>query len=487
MIGFMPEIYPDELIYSTLARYANRSGYLLNRAISEELFENSQIQPDILFLNRYKSEVIEILTKNKTMDDLIRHHTMFNNYGLFLMKERLNDAYDSFIHMAGNYRQKLPKTLSGHEKTLKYCPVCAQQDLLKYSETYWHRSWQIEDIEICPIHHCQLHSTNISLSAKAFSKFISAQEVVPNNAEIIYSENKRQIELAKYMYEVFQQDFELDNNFSVGDFLHSHLQRTKYVSPRGQQRNMELLYDDFMNYYATLPYQKFNEMYHLQKLFNNKRMKFIGVCMLGMFLNITPYDLVHRSLPEYNVIDEFDRQVYSYRNQGFKYTEIAKKMNASYDVVKLIGEGRYNATKKLKRQSHNKGGVRAIDWNKKDLQMLPLVKKALQEMWKNSENDCCPIRITTFAVTKKLNVHSKYFTKLPECKKEIKKYEESFPVFWARKVAWAVNFIAENGHTLNWKGIRELTNLKRENYKKCLPYLEGYLDDKTLVYELKNL
>ena len=44
------------------------------------------------------------------------------------------------------------------------------------------------------------------------------------------------------MYEVFQQDFELDNNFSVGDFLHSHLQRTKYVSPRGQQRNMELLY-----------------------------------------------------------------------------------------------------------------------------------------------------------------------------------------------------------------------------------------------------
>lgn len=283
MIGFMPEIYPDELIYSTLARYANRSGYLLNRAIVEELLENPQIQPDILFLNRYTSEVIEILTKNKTMDDLIRHHTMFNNYGLFLMKERLNDAYDSFIHMAGNYRQKLPKTLSGHEKTLKYCPVCAQQDLLKYSETYWHRSWQIEDIEICPIHHCHLYSTNISLSAKAFSKFISAQEVVPNNAEIIYSENKRQIELAEYMYEVFQQDFELDNNFSVGDFLHSYLQGTKYVSPRGQQRNMELLYGDFMNYYATLPYQKFNEMHHLQKLFNNKRMKFIGVCMRECF------------------------------------------------------------------------------------------------------------------------------------------------------------------------------------------------------------
>ena len=28
MIGFMPDFYPDELVYSLLARYYQRSGYL---------------------------------------------------------------------------------------------------------------------------------------------------------------------------------------------------------------------------------------------------------------------------------------------------------------------------------------------------------------------------------------------------------------------------------------------------------------------------
>ena len=55
MLGFLPEIYPDELLYSLMARYANRSGYLLYRAVAEELFFKPKELPNILFLNRYKA------------------------------------------------------------------------------------------------------------------------------------------------------------------------------------------------------------------------------------------------------------------------------------------------------------------------------------------------------------------------------------------------------------------------------------------------
>lgn len=151
MLGFLPEIYPDELLYSLMARYANRSGYLLYRAVAEELFFKPKELPNILFLNRYKDNVQNRLTKNKSMDSLIQHYTMFNNYGLFLPVERKKEAYDSLLDGDSDYHQKLQMSKSGKDKTLKFCPVCAQHDLQNYSETYWHRSWQIEDIEISPV------------------------------------------------------------------------------------------------------------------------------------------------------------------------------------------------------------------------------------------------------------------------------------------------------------------------------------------------
>ena len=58
MLGFLPEIYPDELLYSLMARYANRSGYLLYRAVVEELLINSKERLNILFLNQYTDNVI---------------------------------------------------------------------------------------------------------------------------------------------------------------------------------------------------------------------------------------------------------------------------------------------------------------------------------------------------------------------------------------------------------------------------------------------
>lgn len=487
MLGFLPEIYPDELLYSLMSRYANRSGYLLYRAVAEELFCKPKELPNILFLNQYTDNVQSILTKNKSMDSLIQHHTMFNNYGLFLPIERKKEAYDSLLDGDRDYHQKLQMSKSGKEKTLKFCPVCAQYDLQNCSETYWHRSWQIEDIEICPIHHCYLQNTDISLRAKTSPAFITAEDIVPNNADIINSKNERQIELAKYMHEVFNQDTDFDNPVLVGEFLHSRLEGTKYLSPRGQQRNISKLQKDFVEYYKDLENNDFVEIAQIQKVFTNKSYKFKNICMLGMFLNIKPYDLVNRILPEHNQIDRFEKQIHLYHEQGMNYREIAEKLDASYDVVKMIGAGRYGASKKVKKQSHNKCGAKIKDWNNEDLQMLPKVKKIISDLWEDESKNNRPRRITTCAITQKLNVHSKQFEMMPLCKKEIKKYEESFPEFWAREVFWAVNYIHKNGYVLNWKQLRNLTNLNRKNYQKCIPFLGRFFDDELLIFTLKNL
>ena len=57
MLGFLPEIYPDELLYSLMARYENRSGYMLYQTLAEELLINPKERLNILFLNQYTENV----------------------------------------------------------------------------------------------------------------------------------------------------------------------------------------------------------------------------------------------------------------------------------------------------------------------------------------------------------------------------------------------------------------------------------------------
>ena len=61
MIGFMPEPYPDELVYSVLSRYHSQSGHLVFRASAEALFTDPLARPDVAFVNRYTEELLGVL------------------------------------------------------------------------------------------------------------------------------------------------------------------------------------------------------------------------------------------------------------------------------------------------------------------------------------------------------------------------------------------------------------------------------------------
>lgn len=487
MIAYFPEIYPDELLYSLLARFYTKSGYPCYWYAAEDLFISKTVRPDIEFVNQYTPTAMQMITKDMSKADMILNHTMFPYYGRFLSLERREKAYESLVNMQGNYHNLLPmvKRKTDSKRYLRYCPMCAEADREKYGESYWHRVHQMQGIDICPLHKCYLMDSDVIISGKTSPTLVAAETVIP---EIINSplicDNEIECKIAQYMADIFQSELDLQGDITVGEFLHSKMTNTKYRSIRGEQRNITLFHTDFMDYYKNLPDNTFTQLWQIQKVLNGYRCNFNEICMLTMFLNIPVADLINMKLPEKTQEQRFDEEIFRLHEQGLKYPEIAKRLNASINVVKPIGEKRYG-TEHKKMKNPLKSGAKAYAWQQIDKDTLPFVKEAIRQL--QGDEISRPKKVTVFAVEKMLNLPSKRISLyLPMCKAEIEKYEESQEQYWAREVVWAVNKIIREGDVLNWKHIRNLTNMRKCDLTACIPYLNMFVDDK-LVNQIKGL
>lgn len=156
MIAYFPTAYPDELLYSQLARYYTKSGYMAYTFAAEDLFVSKTVRPDMDFINSYTPDLFQAITRKMPMEMVIEKHTMFPYYGRFLPLERRKKAFQALVSMSGNYRNLLaiPNSKNGKVRCLRYCPLCVAHDREQYGEAYWHRVHQMIGIHVCPVHQC---------------------------------------------------------------------------------------------------------------------------------------------------------------------------------------------------------------------------------------------------------------------------------------------------------------------------------------------
>lgn len=486
MIVYLPTAYPDELLYSQLARYYTKSGYMAYTFAAEELFASKTVRPDMDFINSYTPTALQAITRNMPMETVVEKHTMFPCYGRFLPKERRQRAFQSLVSMKGNYHNLLPITQNknGEVRCLRYCPACAANDREQYGEAYWHRIHQIIGIHVCQIHRCYLMDSGVTISGKATPSLKTAEEMILQSESCVFADNEIEIRIAAYMAEVFQADVDMDSCVTVGEFLHSKMAYTKYRSVRGEQRNIALFHEDFKEYYRDLHQNRFTELWQIQKVLTNNRVNFCEICLMAMFLGIKADKLVHMELPKKSQQQLFDEKVYTLHEQGLKYPAIAKILNAPYEIVKAIGERRYGTYHKPSKMLL-KSGMRPNNWRQIDEDTLPLVKAAISQLQGNGTTR--PKKVTTFAVEKILHLSSKKISlHLAKCLAEIQRHEESQEQYWAREVAWAVRQIEDSGVPLTWRKVRDLTNMRRRDFEACLPYISDYADTE-LAEQILNL
>lgn len=485
MIAYFPAPYPDELLYSQLSRYYTKSGYIAHTYAAEELYVSKIVRPDMEFVNVFTPDALRMITRGTTMENVVLKHTMFPYYGRFLPLERRQRAFKALVSMTGNYRNLLPipQSKTGQPRYLQYCPACANHDRKRYGETYWHRTHQMIGMNVCPVHGCYLMNSNVIISGKAPPMLKSAEEVIPVSEKITEAhEIKRR--LAVYMEEVFQADVDMQSDIAVGQFLHSRMANTKYRSVRGEQRNIALLHSDFLEFYQGLSGNWFTEYWQIQKLLNNDRINFYEICLMALFLEVPADNMVNMTLPEKSQQQLFDEEVYRLHDAGLKYPEIAERLNASYNIVKAIGERRYGTYHKPPKIPL-KSGAKPQDWQQIDIDTLPLVKDAIRQL--RGDGTARPRRVTVFAVEKMLHLTSKKISLyLPQCLAEIRKHEETQEQYWAREVVWAANQLRAAGVPLVWRRIRELTNMRRRDLDACAPYIPNYADT-LMIEELSSI
>lgn len=477
MIAYFPTIHPDELLYSQLARYYTKSGYMAYTFAAEELFVSKTVRPDIEFVNTYTPAAVQAITRNLPMEKVVEKHTMFPYYGRFLPSERRQKAFQAMVSMAGNYRNLLaiPQNKNSKARCLRYCPLCAAHDREQYGEAYWHRIHQMIGTPVCPVHGCYLVDSRVIISGKAAPSLVTAEEVIPLSESCVYSDNKLECDVAAYMADIFQADVDVESGVTVGEYLHSRMANTPYRSVRGEQRNIALFHTHFMEYYRDLPDNWFTELWQIQKVLTGYRVNFYVICLMAFFLNITADELVQMELPEKTQQQLFDEEIYRLHEQGLKYPAIAKALNASYETVKAIGERRYGTYHKMPKEPL-RSGAKPQNWKQIDEDTLPLVKDAIRRL--HGDGTTRPKKVTIFAVEKMLRLSSKRISlHLPKCLAEIQHHQESQEQYWAREIVWAVRQVEKTGSALTWRKVRDLTNMRRRDFEACLLYIPDYADE----------
>lgn len=341
MICTFPNIYPDELVYSWFARYKIRSGHISYSGVARDLFETPTVKPNIEFINPLSKETLNIITKYMSLDQLIMQHTMFPLYARFLPLERRKDAYNLMIQMNRSYVDALflKKGKTTKQRFLRYCPVCTALDRKQYGETFWHRLHQIDNVASCPIHNCHLIDSSLEITSNGTPSLITAEALVPFVSNIIIEENRKQLGVNEYIKSIFESDFNMECSTPIGAFLHSKLEYTSYVTARGEQRNMKLLFSSFSQFYASIANNPIQEQWQLGKIFQGSRLNTYDIGLVGFFLNIPVHELVNMApMPDKPQHQIFDERIIDLHKKGFNYRKIAKIMGASYDSVKFIGE-----------------------------------------------------------------------------------------------------------------------------------------------------
>ena len=475
-IAYFPEIYEDELFYSVIGRYYDHSGYISFTGVLDDCFQNSKIRIDKEFIKNLKPEIISVITRQLSLEQIVEDHTMYAYYGKFLEKERQLGAKNALLSMSGDFSKLLgvPQNRTREKRYLKLCPMCVFEDRKNVGEAYIHRNHQLWNVKVCMKHNCYLVDTGVSMDSKTGVVAQSAEYLWKlQPSEVRMCENDTEMRYAKYNVDLFHSS--VDENLRIHQFIRSKLAGTVYRSHRGESCYFNRLFDAMKVYYKGTSVMDGMTEGHIQRLLLGKRIVFHEISAVLLFLEIDGMEL--EVLQRDDITENFDKEVEVLVHQGKHINEIARNMNVSPSIIRYSIDQmkKENSTVQKNYSSVNRKGY---DWNRMDREMFPIVQEKIRKMKVLDEHR--PQKISNYAIRKKLGLAQHYLDHMKLCREEIEKNQETDEEYHARKIVWALQQMEKMNYPIKWWRITSISKVEKDKFFECMEELKQMISEKVI-------
>lgn len=498
MLPFFPEPYPDELLYSILARYHVRSGNTSPKMTMNELFGSISITA-VYDLPSH----LESLHKNTSfynehsLYQLIINHTLYPYYQPFIPPERAQVILKSMKENRGNFIHSIAGIMATSVSTPKYfkfCWKCIKEDQDLYGEIYWHRVHQTPGVKLCTKHGEFLQDSLVLIHGLNRHEFVAASfekcMVKCQDSILNFDEKAKLAYFSKEIEWLFINSIQPRPLNWYQERYISLLYKAGLSSREGFV-DQDALFYRFIGFYGNRVLAALgsdvvmnDESSWLRAIVRKHRKTFHPIRHLLLiifltesfkrFLNVdlNPISLKHiktmRVKPTLNIADnDVNTNKEQYR---FLWLELQKKYpNLSKTQIRKesprIFTWLYRWDREwLDQNSPRKGPVLVINtrvnWVERDKSVLVKVQKAVEKL-KSTKGK--PIKITVSKVGKMsgyLALIEKHIDKMPNTNKYLQTVVETLEEFQIRRVYWAVNELEKRGEPIKVWRIEKIVGLK---------------------------
>lgn len=442
-IGYLPELYPDELVYSWLCRYFIHSGHALYSSALQEFLCKRSDTPSKEFTGPLNENAKKVIQKVIPMYQLILQFTMVPQYGRFLS---LAEKQEAIRRMKFDYCDPhflFPVLVRNEEDAfLRYCPACAQEQRQTFGEAYWCRKHQLRGVSLCYKHGCLLEHSTVPAKSYASYNLCSAEEFAVIDTPR-YSDNPELLQYTRFLSDVFDapMDFERDIPFTA--ILHNALLDTKYMKSSGKTRYTQQLADDLRDFYKKIGVTNITSMTQIQKALLLGKADFTVVCQIAYFLGISVEELTSPNLTPEQIAAE--------------------------------------------QESHHVRGRTCPEWDDFDDAAAPVLERLAHDIYTGAARpDGRPERVSERLIYRTFELdgerlHWYRLQNAPKCMEIMQRYYETYEDHWARRLVWAYNKLKKEreDRPLYWSDLRRISGVRARNLSKIIPLIRKHTDKKT--------
>ena len=380
---------------------------------------------------------MEQIDKIYPLDKLVLDHTMYPQYARFIPLTEKKKALYHLGHDSCDVHYLFPVLpRNDGERYLRFCPLCVKDDRKTYGEAYWHGKHQIRNMRICTKHKCRLMESSVPAKSEQSFTFCPAENYT-HDREVVFENDSLVIQYMEYLTLIFESVMDFDSDIPISSILYDGMSRTKYLKPSGRSRYTKMLAEDIGEFYGSMGICSVASVYQIQRVLLENLCDFSVVCQIAFFLGMREEKLTAPTLSKEQIQQEQD--------------------------------------------SHYMRNTAPVDWELLDREMAPVLEKVIKAVYDGTANENGrPERVSEKLVYREMNLLGHQLENMPQCKAIFEKYTESYPESWARKIIWAYKKLEEEGKSFCWTDIREISGVKKKNFKAVVPYLMKYSDMDTV-------